>query len=144
MATFFEKTGQCMERKNNVQVDPEDSIRLLRYRLDCRPATRYSIADDLLLQAYNQGLQDDKKFKNFGGLYDQLNKNSKVRGRVNDIIRNFGMSVQDIRILFSYKVSRNKIVHRDCLNRGATAPILYQQLQDALLTMLIYKKKKFR
>lgn len=26
MATFYEKNGECIERKNNVQVDPEDTI----------------------------------------------------------------------------------------------------------------------
>ncbi|RHZ61637.1 hypothetical protein Glove_346g25 [Diversispora epigaea] len=86
----------------------------------------------ILLEDYNKELPDDKKFKNFGGMYDQIAKNKKVEGRISGLIRNYGMTVQDIKLLFGYKTLRNRTVHKNCLNRGATASVLSQQVQNSL------------
>ena len=59
---------------------------------------------DLVLECYNRDLPNFKKFKNFGGLYRQIINNQKVEERASLIISNYGMTVDDIMILFNYKL----------------------------------------
>ncbi|RIA80372.1 hypothetical protein C1645_882200 [Glomus cerebriforme] len=42
------------------------------------------------------------------------------------------MEIEDVEALFSYKLERNREVHKVSLNRSETASVLSQQLQYAL------------
>ncbi|CAG8741698.1 19831_t:CDS:1, partial [Rhizophagus irregularis] len=77
-------------------------------------------------------LPDNKKVRNIGWLHEQLTIDRRVERRVESIVRHYGMTVEDVHVLFSYKIARNNEVYKDSLNRGTTVPILSQQLQDAL------------
>ncbi|CAB4403855.1 unnamed protein product [Rhizophagus irregularis] len=81
---------------------------------------------------YNIGLPDNKKVRNIGWLHDQLTIDRRVKTRVGSIVQHYGMTVEDVNLLFLYKIARNNEVHKDTLNRGATVPQLSQQLRNAL------------
>ncbi|RGB39796.1 hypothetical protein C1646_754040 [Rhizophagus diaphanus] len=87
--------------------------------------------EDLIVN-YNIDLSDNKKVRNINWLHEQLTKDCEVFIRVRSVVKHYGMTVEDVYLLFSYKKIRNDEVHKNSLNRGATVPILSQQLWDAL------------
>ncbi|GBB90709.1 hypothetical protein RclHR1_00020013 [Rhizophagus clarus] len=89
---------------------------------------------DLLKEDYNRGLPERKKCWSIGWLHEQIDINREVRKRVSIKVRDYGMLINDVLSLFTYKVARNCDTHKDSLNRRRTAftSELSRQLQDAL------------
>ncbi|RGB37598.1 hypothetical protein C1646_40570 [Rhizophagus diaphanus] len=101
--------------------------------------TRNDICDiigmwyNLLLKTYNTQLPYNKRFKNFGELYEEMTKNKRVEGRVYVLAKDhYGMTADEVGSLFGYKFKRNRTVHKKSLEKGKTKPVLSQQLQNAL------------
>ena len=68
---------------------------------------------DLLLKTYNTNLPYNKRFKNFGELYEEMTKNKSVEGRVYALAKDhYGMTADEVRSLFGYKFKRNRTVHK--------------------------------
>ncbi|GET59405.1 hypothetical protein GLOIN_2v1774297 [Rhizophagus irregularis DAOM 181602=DAOM 197198] len=98
MATFYEKNGGCIEKKNdekwNEVIAKTDALLIIdKDKKDkCSGEkmidTRNDICNiigmwyNLLLKTYNTHLPYNKKFKNFGELYEEMTKNKSVEGRV--------------------------------------------------------------
>ncbi|CAG8649579.1 4629_t:CDS:2 [Funneliformis caledonium] len=127
MARFNEKNGECMEEKNNVQIDPNDTITWIKYVIKGQPTKRSNIPEylwtkaigsdpcfgekefeamidichiigewyNVVVEDYNRGQSDDRKFEYFGHLYDQHFKDARVKVRFTNTLRNYGMNVQD-------------------------------------------------
>ena len=66
----------------------------------------------LILFYYNENIGERKKFKSFGILYDEMNKNERVKERVNRKLSRFGITSKDIDMMVEYKRCRNDIVHK--------------------------------
>ncbi|CAB4416268.1 unnamed protein product [Rhizophagus irregularis] len=64
----------------------------------------------------------------FLATFSLLSKNIQI----SNLVRGHGMEIEELEMLFTYKFERNEKVHRDSLNRGATALVRSQQLQHAL------------
>jgi hypothetical protein len=59
-------------------------------------------------------------------------KDDKVQKRISSIVKNYGMTTEDVELLFAYKLSRNCDVHKNNLKRCESEPVLSQQMQDVL------------
>ncbi|GES89430.1 hypothetical protein GLOIN_2v1774297 [Rhizophagus clarus] len=159
MATFYEKNGCCIEKKNGVQqVDSEDIITWITY-IKKEPPRKYSDISD---EKWNEAIaktdallivDKDKKnkcssekmidtrndicniigiFKNFSELYEEITKNKSVEGRVYVLAKDhYGMTADEVGSLFGYKIKRNCTILKKFLEKGKTKPILSQQLQNA-------------
>ncbi|RIA79331.1 hypothetical protein C1645_745978 [Glomus cerebriforme] len=46
MVLFFEKNGECMEQKDHLQINPDDSVTLYKYRIDGENKKRRDINND--------------------------------------------------------------------------------------------------
>ncbi|GET01765.1 hypothetical protein GLOIN_2v1734606 [Rhizophagus clarus] len=135
MAQFYEKNGSCMEKKNSVRVDPDDEVKWITYKIngtDKRSNISYDkwrsvIAQEDAMLIVKKNIQN----KCSAEVWNLLNKRriSAVRGH--------GMEIEELEVLFTYKCERNEKVHRDSLNRGATALKRSQQLNHALRVLLL-------
>ncbi|PKY59768.1 hypothetical protein RhiirA4_412534 [Rhizophagus irregularis] len=127
MATFYEKNGGCIEKKNGVQqVDPEDIITWITYIKEEKLRKRSDISDEKwneVIAKTDALLIVDKDKK----------RNKSVEGRVYVLAKDhYGMTADEVGSLFGYKFKRNRTVHKKSLEKGKTKPVLSQQLQNAL------------
>ncbi|RIA98403.1 hypothetical protein C1645_130643 [Glomus cerebriforme] len=175
---FYEKNGNCMELKQNVNVDPNDTVRWITYRYNgskkfssispkdwnelianreamliieknrknkCSGEIKADARNDIchvigiwyeiLLDDYNIGLPSYKQARNVGWLYKQINTNKIVKDKVTELAKKeYGMTINGVKLLINYKLSRNSDVHKDSFNRDKNTPasVLSQQAQDAL------------
>jgi|SRR5579859_1226531 len=144
-----------MEQKDHLQINPDDSVTLYKYRIDgekkkrreinndrwneviarndaliivdkningmyicsCSAAKSFAAMNDacqiiglwydLVLEEYNEGLEDHRKFRTFGRFFNQINDNRHVRRRATNIFHRLNMTILDIEILQHYKAFRN-------------------------------------
>jgi hypothetical protein len=90
---------------------------------------------EILLDNYNIGLPSYKQARNIGWLYKQISTNKTVKNKVNKLAKKkYRMTINDVKLLINYKLSRNNDVHKDSFNRDKNTPasVLFQQVQDAL------------
>ena len=98
---------------------------------------------ELLLKTYNSGLPYNKRFKNFSELYEEMSKSKSVEGRIYVISKDhYGMTQDEVRSLFGYKLKRNSNVHKKSLKKGKTNAILSQQLKNALELLQLVTDQK--
>lgn len=167
-----------MELKQNVNVDPNDTIKWFTYRYHgskkfssispkewneliansgamliieknkknkCSGEIKADARNDIchvigmwyeiLLGDYNIGLPSFKQARNVGWLYNQINTNKIVKDKVTELAKKeYGMTINDVKLLINYKLSRNSDVHKDSFNRDKNTPasVLAQKAQDAL------------
>ncbi|CAB4419248.1 unnamed protein product [Rhizophagus irregularis] len=150
MATFYEKNGGCIEKKNGVQqVDPEDIITWITYIKEEKLRKRSDISDEKwneVIAKTDALLIVDKDKKNkcsgekmidtrndicniIGMWYNLLLKTYNTHLPYNKRFKNFA---DEVGSLFGYKFKRNRTVHKKSLEKGKTKPVLSQQLQNAL------------
>lgn len=68
-------------------------------------------------------------------MYSQINTNEIVKDKVTKLAKKeYGMTINAVKLLINYKLSRNSDVHKDSFNRDKNTPasVLAQQAQDAL------------
>ncbi|CAG8450264.1 11601_t:CDS:2, partial [Funneliformis mosseae] len=61
----------------------------------------------IILERYNNGLLDDRKFESFYHLYGQVSKVKDIRKRLANVLRSEGTSLQDLTVFVRYKIREN-------------------------------------
>ncbi|CAG8630089.1 10381_t:CDS:2 [Funneliformis mosseae] len=129
MARFYEKNGECMEEKNNVQIDPNDTITWIKYVIRGQPTKRSNIPEYLWTKAIGSDdamiiFEKHKKNPCFGEKeFEAMIDICHIIGEwYNVVVEDYNRGLSDDR----------KFEYFEKLNRGTTGPELFKQKQDAL------------
>ncbi|GBC02402.1 hypothetical protein RclHR1_04600002 [Rhizophagus clarus] len=138
-----------MEKKNSVRVDPDDEVKWITYKIngtDKRSNISYDkwrsvIAQEDAMLIVKKNIQNkcsaEVKIDARNDISHIIEKWFKLLMDEYNIVRGHGMEIEELEVLFTYKCERNEKVHRDSLNRGATALKRSQQLNHALRVLLL-------
>ncbi|CAG8655073.1 14586_t:CDS:2 [Funneliformis caledonium] len=126
----------CTCLNGHIQIDQVDTVTWYKVQGPCSGEKGFEAINDIchtigewyiiVLERYNNGLSDDRKFESFYHLYGQVSKVEDIRKRLADVLRSEGTSLQDLTVFVRYKARRNKRIHKDELKR-TTAKQLYEQ-----------------
>ncbi|RIA97116.1 hypothetical protein C1645_802004 [Glomus cerebriforme] len=132
MATFYVKTESVLRKKKNVQVSLEDNVKWLKTTV-MRPLMKRSNITE-------NKWQEAREFKDFNFLYDQVAKDIETKKLFKCTADKFGMSINEINQLRSYKVLRNRKIHKDVwkIKDNTNAPQLTHQKQKALTCYVLF------